>query len=625
MIVLRNNYRREDNDTFITYLTGPELILLEVSTMSEKGKLRSPIVTVLGHIDHGKTSLLDKMRGTAVQDREAAGITQHIGASFFPTETILSICGDLLKTIKTELTIDGLLFIDTPGHEAYLNLRRRGGAIADIAILVVDINEGALTQTYESLKILRSGKTPFLIAANKLDKVPGWREKEGVTLGEAIESQNMSTKTEVDRRIYEIVGALSANGILSERYDRVTDFRKTVAIVPTSAKTGTGIPELLMVLSGLTQQYMKERLTISQGPARGAVLEVREETGLGTTLDTIIYDGVLKKTDTIVVGGLEEVIVAKIRTLLQPKPLDEIRDPREKFAAVDIVHAAAGVKIVAPDIEGAVAGAPVYAVENSENLEAIKQKVKDEINSIRIQTDKSGIVLKTDTLGSLEAVTQFLQQRHVPVRAADVGPIVKRDITEAHASGDSDPLNAVVLGFNVKISPEIEDLAAEMGVEVFMNEVIYRLYDEYNAWILVKREQAKAESLGAIIRPGKIELMPDYIFRHNNPAVVGVKVYGIVRPKTSLINEEGKRIGTILQIQDRSISIDEATDGMEVAISIRGPTIGRQVKGNEILYVDVPDKQILAIRKKFIDELSPAEKEILNELTTIKRAAGSFV
>ena len=593
--------------------------------MSEKGKLRSPIVTVLGHIDHGKTSLLDKMRGTAVQDREAAGITQHIGASFFPTETILSICGDLLKTIKTELTIDGLLFIDTPGHEAYLNLRRRGGAIADIAILVVDINEGALTQTYESLKILRSGKTPFLIAANKLDKVPGWREKEGVTLGEAIESQNMSTKTEVDRRIYEIVGALSANGILSERYDRVTDFRKTVAIVPTSAKTGTGIPELLMVLSGLTQQYMKERLTISQGPARGAVLEVREETGLGTTLDTIIYDGVLKKTDTIVVGGLEEVIVAKIRTLLQPKPLDEIRDPREKFAAVDIVHAAAGVKIVAPDIEGAVAGAPVYAVENSENLEAIKQKVKDEINSIRIQTDKSGIVLKTDTLGSLEAVTQFLQQRHVPVRAADVGPIVKRDITEAHASGDSDPLNAVVLGFNVKISPEIEDLAAEMGVEVFMNEVIYRLYDEYNAWILVKREQAKAESLGAIIRPGKIELMPDYIFRHNNPAVVGVKVYGIVRPKTSLINEEGKRIGTILQIQDRSISIDEATDGMEVAISIRGPTIGRQVKGNEILYVDVPDKQILAIRKKFIDELSPAEKEILNELTTIKRAAGSFV
>ncbi len=593
--------------------------------MTEAGKLRSPIVTVLGHIDHGKTSLLDKMRGTGVQDREAAGITQHIGASFFPTETILSICGDLLKTINTELTIDGLLFIDTPGHEAYLNLRRRGGAIADIAILVVDINEGPLTQSYESLKILRSGKTPFLIAANKLDKVPGWRHKEGMSLFEAIKAQGISTQSEVDRRIYEIVGALSANDIQSERFDRVEDFQKIVAIVPTSAKTGTGIPELLMVLSGLTQQYMKDRLTVSTGPAIGAVLEVREETGLGLTLDTIIYDGILKKTDTIVVGGLDGVIEAKIRALLLPKPLDEIRDPKEKFTHVDIVHAAAGVKIVAPDIEGVVAGAPVYAVEDPEKLEDIKQKVRDELSSIRIQTDKSGIVVKTDTLGSLEAVTQFLQERDVPVRFADVGPVVKRDIVEAQASGDGDPLNAVVLGFNVKIASEIEDLAAELGVEVFLNEVIYRLYDEYYAWLIVKREQAKAESLSSIIRPGKIVLIPEYVFRHKNPAVVGVKVQGVIRPRTALINEDGKRVGTILQIQDRSVTIDEATDGMEVAVSIRGPTIGRQVKDDEILYTDVPDKQILAIRKKFLDELSPPEKEVLEELTTIKRAAGSFV
>jgi translation initiation factor 5B len=565
------------------------------------------------------------MRGTGVQDREAAGITQHIGASFFPTETILSICGNLLKTVNTELTIDGLLFIDTPGHEAYLNLRRRGGAIADIAILVVDINEGPLTQSYESLKILRSGKTPFLIAANKLDKVPGWRKKEGLSLFDAIKAQGISTQSEVDRRIYEIVGALSANDIQSERFDRVEDFQKIVAIVPTSAKTGTGIPELLMVLSGLTQQYMKDRLTVSTGPAIGAVLEVREETGLGLTLDTIIYDGVLKKTDTIVVGGLDGVIEAKIRALLLPKPLDEIRDPKEKFTHVDIVHAAAGVKIVAPDIEGVVAGAPVYAVEDPEKLDEIKQKVRDELSSIRIQTDKSGIVVKTDTLGSLEAVTQFLQERDVPVRFADVGPIIKRDIVEAQASGDGDPLNAVVLGFNVKIASEIEDLAAELGVEVFLNEVIYRLYDDYYAWLIVKREQAKAESLSSIIRPGKIVLIPEYVFRHKNPAVVGVKVQGVIRPRTALINEDGKRVGTILQIQDRSVTIDEATDGMEVAVSIRGPTIGRQVKDDEILYTDVPDKQILAIRKKFLDELSPPEKEVLEELTTIKRAAGSFV
>ncbi len=590
-----------------------------------KPKLRSPIVTVLGHIDHGKTSLLDRMRGTAVQNREAAGITQHIGASFFPTATILSVCGNLLKTVKMNLEIEGLLFIDTPGHEAYLNLRRRGGAIADIAILVIDINEGPLTQTYESLKILRSGKTPFLIAANKLDKVPGWRPHPELPLTEAIRAQSKSVQMEIDRRLYEIVGALSANDILSERFDRISDFTKNVAIVPTSAKTGEGIPELLMVLAGLTQQYMKDRLRVSTGPAKGVVLEVREETGLGVTLDTIIYDGILRKTDTVVVGGLDDVIVAKIRALLLPKPLDEIRDPREKFTQVDQVHAAAGVKIVSPDIHGAVAGAPVLGVEDPEHLEEVKQKIKEEVGSIRIRRDSSGIVLKTDTLGSLEAVTQFLQERNVPVRVADVGPIVKRDVLEAKAAGDTDPLNAVILGFNVKVSPGIEDLAAEYGVEIFLNDVIYRLYDEYNAWLIVKREQAKAESLAHIIRPGKIEIIPDYIFRQKDPAIVGVRVHGVIKPKVVLMNAEGKRVGTILQIQDRGVNIDEATDGMEVAVSIRGPTIGRQVKSDETLYVSIPDKHVYALRKKFKDELSQAELDILEEIVQIKRSTGAFV
>lgn len=593
--------------------------------MTQETKLRSPIVTVLGHIDHGKTSLLDKMRGTAVQEREAAGITQHIGASFFPTETIQKLCGDLLKSVQSDLAIEGLLFIDTPGHEAYLNLRRRGGAIADFAILVVDINEGFLTQSYESLKILRSGKTPFLIAANKMDKVPGWREKEGMDLIQAIKAQGTSTQAEFDRRLYELVGALSANGIQSERFDRVEDFKKEVAIVPTSAKTGTGIGELLMVLSGLTQQFMKERLKVVSGPAKGAVLEVREETGLGITLDTIIYEGILKKTDTIVVGGLDDVVVAKIRALLLPKELDEIRDPKEKFIHVSEVHAAAGVKIVAPDLEGAVAGAPVYAVSDPSEIEATKEKIREEVGAIRIHTDKSGIVLKTDTLGSLEAVTQFLRDRQIPVRVADVGPIVKRDIVEAQAAGDTDPLNAVVLGFNVKFAADIEDLAAEQGVEVFLNEVIYRLYDEYNAWLIVKREQARAESLGSIIRPAKLEIMPEYIFRQKNPAVVGVRVHGFLRTRVGLMNSEGRRVGQLLQIQDRGVTIDEATEGMEVAISIRGPTIGRQVKKDDVLYTDLPDRHIIAIRTKFKDELTPSELEVVEEITQIKRAAGAFV
>ncbi len=593
--------------------------------MSQNPRLRSPIVTLLGHIDHGKTSLLDKMRGTAVQSREAAGITQHIGASFFPTETIEQVCGDLLQRLERRLTIDGLLFIDTPGHEAYLNLRRRGGAIADIAILVVDITEGPLTQTYESLRILRSGKTPFLVAANKLDKIPGWKPKPDMSLMKAIKSQSKVTQSEIDRRIYEIVGALSANDILSERFDRVKSFQKNVAIVPTSAETGEGIPELLMVLAGLTQQYLKERLTVSEGPAKGAILEVREETGLGLTLDTIIYDGVLRESDIVVVGGLDDVMVAKVRALLQPKELDEIRDPKEKFAHVSEVHAAAGVKIVAPDVEKAVAGAPVYGVQNKENIEEIKKKVREEIGEIRIKTDKSGIVLKADTLGSLEAVTQYLQERKASVRIADVGPIVKRDVIEAKAAGEKDPLNAVIVGFNVDFAPGIEDLAAEYGVEVFRNNVIYRLYDEYNAWTILKEEQAKAESLEAIIRPAKLELMPDYVFRMSSPAIVGVIVHGLLKPKTALIDTEGNRVGKVLQIQDRSITIDEATDGMEVAVSIRGPTIGRQVKKDDVLYTDVPIEHIYAIMRDFKEDLRPTEIEVLKEIIQVKRDAGAII
>lgn len=593
--------------------------------MSENARLRSPIVTLLGHIDHGKTSLLDKMRGTAVQSREAAGITQHIGASFFPTETIEEVCGDLLQSLEKSLTIDGLLFIDTPGHEAYLNLRRRGGAIADIAILVIDITEGPLTQTYESIRILRSGKTPFLVAANKLDKIPGWEPKPGMNLLQAIKSQRKATQSQIDRQIYEIVGALSANDILSERFDRVKNFQKNVAIVPTSAETGEGIPELLMVLAGLTQQYLKDRLRVTKGPAKGAILEVREETGLGLTLDTIIYDGVLRDSDTVVVGGLDDVMVAKIRALLQPKELDEIRDPKERFAHVSEVHAAAGVKIVAPDVEKAVAGAPVYGVQDKEEIDELKKKVREEIGEIRIETDKSGIVLKADTLGSLEAVTQYLQERKTSVRIADVGPIVKRDVIEARAAGEKDPLNAVILGFNVDFAPGIEDLAAEYGVEVFRNNVIYRLYDEYNAWTVLKEEQAKAESLEAIIRPAKLELMPDYVFRMSNPAIVGVTVHGLLRPKVGLIDEGGNRVGKVLQIQDRSVTIEEATDGMEVAVSIRGPTIGRQVKKDDVIYTDVPIKHIYAIMKDFREDLHPSEIEVLKEIIQVKRDAGAII
>ena len=393
--------------------------------------IRQPIVCVLGHVDTGKTLLLDKIRKTSVQAREAGGMTQHIGASFFPVETIKQLIGPLLSTMKGGIEIPGLLIIDTPGHEAFTNLRRRGGSVADIAILVIDILRGFEAQTHECIEILKARKTPFIVAVNKVDRVPGWKSQPDTPFLKAYASQDTYVREDLDNKLYDIMGTFSRLGFRTDRFDHIKDFTSTIALVPTSAKTGEGITELLMVLVGLTQQYLKKQLQTTEGPAKGSVLEVKEEPGLGLTLNTIIYDGTLQKDDLIVVGGKEKPIITRIRAILVPKPLDEIRDPRDKFTSVDCVFAAAGVKIVASGLEGALAGAPLYAVPAGEAPEKYAALVTEEIGRIRIATEVEGIVLKTDTLGSLEAIAEILKRNNVQIRIADVGDVSKRDVIEA--------------------------------------------------------------------------------------------------------------------------------------------------------------------------------------------------
>ncbi|MCS7131860.1 MAG: translation initiation factor IF-2, partial [Hadesarchaea archaeon] len=284
-------------------------------------KIRQPIISVLGHVDHGKTTLLDKIRGTAVAAREPGQITQWIGASEVPVSAIEKVCGRLINLLGIKLAVPGLLFIDTPGHEAFTNLRRRGGALADLAALVVDVTEGFMPQTLESLTILKSYRTPFMLVANKIDKIPGWRPMPDACFLDSFAKQREEVKRALDDEVYELVGKLHEQGFEAERFDRVSDFRRQVCIVPASARTGEGIPEVLAVLAGLAQRFLERELTIEvSGPARGTVLEVKEEVGMGTTIDVIIYDGTLARGDQFVVGGLDRVIRSKVRGLLQPKP-----------------------------------------------------------------------------------------------------------------------------------------------------------------------------------------------------------------------------------------------------------------------------------------------------------------
>jgi len=587
---------------------------------------RQPIVCVLGHVDTGKTLLLDKIRKTSVQAREVGGITQHIGASFFPADTLKQLVGPLLSIVKSEIEIPGLLVIDTPGHEAFTNLRKRGGSTADIAILVIDILRSFEAQTYECIEILKARKTPFLVAANKIDRVPGWKSYPDLPFSKAYQMQDPYVREDLDTKLYDIIGVFSRLGFKVDRFDHIKDFTKTVAIVPTSAKTGEGVTELIMVLVGLTQQHLKKRLQTTRGSAKGTVLEVKEEPGLGLTLNIIIYDGVLQKDDLIVIGGKEKPIVTRIRAILVPKPLDEIRDPRDRFSSVDSVSAAAGVKIAAPDLEGALAGAPLYAVAKNEDPEKYARLVSEEIQKIRIATDMEGIVLKADTLGSLEAIAENLKNNGVPIRLADVGDVSKRDVTEAAVVKEREPLYGAILAFNVKVLPDAEEDAVNKSVQIFKEKIIYHLIDNYLSWLKSHQEAKFAQQFDNLAKPAKIRILENYVFRHAKPAIFGVEILaGKIKPKTSLVRaEDGEEVGEIQQIQEKGKALSEAQQGMQVAISMDKPMVGRHIFEKDILYAKVPEPDAKALQANFMDRLTAEEQEALKEFVNVMRKKISF-
>ena len=587
--------------------------------------VRQPIVCVLGHIDTGKTLLLDRIRKSSVQAREAGGITQHIGASFFPVKTLTKICGPLLKGLRKRVRIPGLLVIDTPGHEAFANLRKRGGAVADIAILVIDVLRGFEAQTYECIDILKERKTPFLVAANKIDRLPGWKSSSDEAFLAAYRDQDPYVRQDLDERLYTIIGTFSRLDFRADRFDKISDFTKNIAIVPTSAKTGEGIPELLAVLVGLTQQHLRPSLRITKGPAKGTVLEVKEEPGLGITINVIIYDGVLQKGDIIVVGAKEKPIVTNVRAVLLPKPLDEIRDPRDKFSSVDAVSAAAGIKIAAPNLEEALAGAPLYVVPSKDRLEEYIKLVSEEVEKIRIVTEVEGVVLKTDALGSLEAIAESLKRNNVPVRLADVGDVSKRDVTEAVVVKEHEPLHGVVLAFNVKVLPDAEEEAKNRGVPLFQHSIIYHLIDDYVQWVKSEKEAQLREEFGRLVKPGKIKFLPGYVFRKAKPAIVGIEVLaGRIQPKYVLVKEDGRDVGEIKQIQDRGQAVSEANTGMQVAVSLDKPIVGRHIYEGDVFYVRVPEAQAKILLAKFQDRLSSEELGALNELVEMMRRRSPF-
>lgn len=583
--------------------------------------LRQPVVVVLGHVDSGKTSLLDRIRGTAVQSREVGGITQHIGASYFPIETIKEITGKLFdKLSKSENPVPGLLVIDTPGHEVFANLRIRGGSAADIAIVVVDVNKGLEAQTIESLDILKNRKVPFVIALNKIDQISGWKKNNTILIADQLKIQDPIILSYLDEKVYNVVGALSRIGFSSEAFWRIKDFTKELAIVPVSAITGAGVPELLAVLVGLTQQYMSKRLERHETETKGIVLEVNDEIGLGPSANIILLDGTLKHGDRIVVGKRDSVTSTRIKALLLPKPLDEMRDPRDKFRHVDTVVAAAGLKITSPDLDGVLAGSPLYVVNNPEDEERLRSNIETEIKSAIIQTESNGIILRCDTIGSIEAITELLKKENIPVRSADLGNITRRDILSASAVREKDRYLGVVLGFNVKVLEEAEKEAYERRIKIFNEKIIYNLVRNYSEWVTYERVHEDSIIFNEIPPICKFQFLKGYVFRRNNPAVFGAEILiGKLRQKISVVNEKGKKIGVIHQIQNEGKNLEVADKGTQVALSIKGPTVGRQINEGDIFYTDLNSKEARFLLERFSNRLNEEEQEVFNFILSKKR------
>ncbi len=572
--------------------------------------IRSPIVSVLGHVDHGKTTLLDAIRGSAVAKKEPGRITQMIGASYIRRNVIEDISRDL-TSLKFKLVIPGLLFVDTPGHEAFTSMRERGGSIADIAILVIDINQGVQPQTVEAIKILKSYKTPFIIAATKVDLLQGWINTKSKSILYSIKKQREDVKLRLDEKLYEIVGKIAEYGFDSERFDRVESFTKQIAIVPVSAITKEGLAELLMLVAGLSQKYLEKQLEIDENAkAKGTIIEVKEEKGLGETIDVIIYDGVLKKGDEIVFLKRDGVAFSKVRALLQPNIASN--NPSEKYVYVDRVVAAAGVKIFAPNLGGALAGSP-FGVRGAIDEESLRKSLS---NILFEKKETKGLLVKVDSLGSAEALLGLLKSEDIPVAKIDIGAVTKEDIMYAKAMQDIDPHYGVILAFNVKVSKEILSLSNSEGVPIIWSNVIYNLVDMFKEWLNEFIEKEKKEIMQKLTYPVELKVLPGFFFRMSKPAIFGIEVLGgILKPGIKLMNANGVVLGEVKGVQDKGESLKSANVGSKVAISVDGPVLGKDIHEGDILYSFISKKEIDVLETKSI--LKDEDKEVLRKIKKI--------
>jgi translation initiation factor 5B len=581
--------------------------------------LRQPILSLLGHVDHGKTTLLDRIAGSVRAEREAGGITQHIGAIEVTKAAIQRLCEGILDT--GPFSVPGLLVIDTPGHRSFETLRRRGGALADTAILVVDVRAGMMPQTRESVQILKHEKTPFAVALTKIDLIAGWRKPTGATsLKDQLARCGPEYVRLLDERMYAVSEELLPFGFSAERYDRVSDFTRNVGIVPVSAKSGVGIAELLALLVGLSQRFLKDELELKDEAAEATILERSEQRGIGPVGSVILYRGRLRVGDEIVATGRLEPFVTRIRGIYRPAPPTRSGTSKGRgLESLADVGAAAGVYLSAPGVEDALPGGLLRVVSGKEEQEAALAALTLASHPVA-ELAESGVALQADTLGGLEALAFECKEASIPIHHAAVGPV--DGATVLMMTTVKDPTHRVVLAFNVAVLDDALPDGEEGPVKVFRGEVMYRILEEYLKWRTSRTESLSKQRRSETAHPAKFQVLPGYVFRASKPAIVGIKVIaGELRPGSRLMGADGVEIGRLRSLQKESTSVQRAEAGDELAASIEGAIVGRNLSEGDILYVALTESGARQFRT---GGLSDPERAVLDEIIRIHRRVEPF-
>uniref|UniRef100_A0A8C9L2M1 Eukaryotic translation initiation factor 5B n=1 Tax=Pavo cristatus TaxID=9049 RepID=A0A8C9L2M1_PAVCR len=598
----------------------------ENSKNANTEKLRAPVICVLGHVDTGKTKILDKLRHTHVQDSEAGGITQQIGATNVPLEAINEQTKMVKNFDRENIKIPGMLIIDTPGHESFSNLRNRGSSLCDIAILVVDIMHGLEPQTIESINLLKSKKCPFIVALNKIDRLYDWKKSPDTDVAVTLKKQKKNTKDEFEERAKAIIVEFAKQGLNAALFYENKDPRTFVSLVPTSAHTGDGMGSLIALLVELTQTMLTKRLAECQ-ELRAQVMEVKALPGMGTTIDVILINGRLREGDTIIVPGVEGPIVTQIRGLLLPPPMKELRVKNQYEKHKEVV-AAQGVKILGKDLEKTLAGLPLLVAHKEDEVPVLKDELihelKQTLNAIKLE--EKGVYVQASTLGSLEALLEFLKTSEVPYSGINIGPVHKKDVMKASVMLEHDPQYAVILAFDVRIERDAQEMADSLGVRIFSAEIIYHLFDAFTKYRQDYKKQKQEEFKHIAVFPCKMKILPQFIFNSRDPIVMGVVVEaGQVKQGTPMCvpSKNFVDIGIVTSIEINHKPVEVAKKGQEVCVKIEpipgeSPKMyGRHFEATDILVSKISRQSIDALKDWFRDEMQKSDWQLIVELKKV--------